>query len=146
MVSHDRHLLTTVIDNFYLVDAGAVTEFDGDLDDYAQWLASSRSTIENKVETLAKPPKPVATRPVAVKSLSGLRSRLARCEKRMQGLSVESTQLDAELAAPTLYEAGQRKRLEELTTQRARLAQETEQIETEWLELSEQLQAAASGA
>jgi ATP-binding cassette, subfamily F, member 3 len=141
MVSHDRYLLTTVMDNFYLVDAGAVTEFDGDLDDYARWLASSRSPIENKVENKAK-----QTKPVAPTSLSSLRSRLARCEKRMQALSVESTQLDAQLAAPTLYDAGHRKRLEELTTQRARLAQETEQIETEWLELSEQLQAAASGA
>ncbi len=39
MVSHDRHLLATVTDRFLLVDAGSVQEFDGDLDDYARWLA-----------------------------------------------------------------------------------------------------------
>src|SRR5512139_1045960 len=43
MVSHDRHLLATVTDRFLLVDGGRVTEFDGDLDDYARWLARSGS-------------------------------------------------------------------------------------------------------
>ena len=39
VVSHDRHLLRTVADQFYVVHAGRVQPFDGDLEDYAQWLA-----------------------------------------------------------------------------------------------------------
>ena len=39
MVSHDRHLLRTVIDEFYIVADGRATPFDGDLDDYAKWAA-----------------------------------------------------------------------------------------------------------
>src|SRR3984957_1049857 len=41
LVSHDRHLLRTVADQFYVVHAGRVQPFDGDLEDYAQWLAQA---------------------------------------------------------------------------------------------------------
>ena len=38
LVSHDRALLREVCDEFWLVARGAVTPFDGDLDDYQRWL------------------------------------------------------------------------------------------------------------
>ena len=38
VISHDRHLLRNTVDQFYLVANGSVNEFDGDLDDYQQWL------------------------------------------------------------------------------------------------------------
>src|SRR5690606_25928802 len=42
VVSHDRHLLKSTTDNFYLVADGKVVEFEGDLDDYARWLVEFR--------------------------------------------------------------------------------------------------------
>ena len=41
LVSHDRHLLRTVANEFYIVHAGRAQPFDGDLEDYAQWLAAA---------------------------------------------------------------------------------------------------------
>ena len=38
LVSHDRHLLRSVCDDLWLVDAGQVAPFKGDLDDYRTWL------------------------------------------------------------------------------------------------------------
>jgi ATP-binding cassette subfamily F protein 3 len=38
LVSHDRTLLREVCDEFWLVTAGGVLPFDGDLDDYQKWL------------------------------------------------------------------------------------------------------------
>ncbi|MBE2241160.1 MAG: ATP-binding cassette domain-containing protein, partial [Burkholderiaceae bacterium] len=38
LVSHDRALLREVCDEFWLVAGGGVKPFDGDLDDYQQWL------------------------------------------------------------------------------------------------------------
>src|SRR6202034_2604245 len=43
LVSHDRHLLRTVADEFYVVHGGRVQPFDGDLADYAQWLGAEAS-------------------------------------------------------------------------------------------------------
>jgi ATP-binding cassette, subfamily F, member 3 len=158
LVSHDRHLLTTVSDRFLLVSDGRVRDFDGDLDDYARWLASGEAPAQAgpaaaKVAAAAKPP--AATKPAATKvdaqqrrretagqrqATAPLRSRLARCEKRLSELSVEAKRLDAELAAPGTYTPGQVKQLQELTVQRARIAQETESVETEWLQLTEELE------
>lgn len=38
LVSHDRHLLRTVCDDFWLVGRGSVGPFDGSLDDYQRYL------------------------------------------------------------------------------------------------------------
>lgn len=42
LVSHDRYLLRSTVDEFWLVDDGVLRPFDGDLDDYAQWLQKER--------------------------------------------------------------------------------------------------------
>ncbi|WP_155489376.1 ATP-binding cassette domain-containing protein, partial [Cronobacter sakazakii] len=39
VVSHDRHLIRSTTDDLYLVHDGKVEPFDGDLDDYQQWLS-----------------------------------------------------------------------------------------------------------
>ena len=44
LVSHDRHLLNTVADEFRLVADGRALPFDGDLEDYARWLATAPAT------------------------------------------------------------------------------------------------------
>src|SRR5690606_32480554 len=38
LVSHARHLLRTTVDSFWIVATGSVKEFDGDLEDYRNWL------------------------------------------------------------------------------------------------------------
>jgi ATP-binding cassette subfamily F protein 3 len=158
MVSHDRHLLATVTDRFLLVSGGRVQDFDGDLDDYARWLArsdtaASAQPVAKKTAAPAEVPK-AAPRPDSQqrrregaeqrKSLAPLRSRLARVEKRMQELATESAKLDEQLADPALYEAAGRARQMELSAQRARAAQETEAVEAEWLELSGELERAGA--
>jgi ATP-binding cassette subfamily F protein 3 len=173
MVSHDRHLLTTVTDRFLLVAGGRVQDFDGDLDDYARWLARNDSTGAQAANQQASdtPPPPGKTRTAPApkpapqssasgaaaaqrrrdsadqrKALAPVRSRLARVEKRMQELGAEAATLDTQLADPALYEPGARIRQLDLAAQRARVAQETEQVEAEWLELNEQLERAAGGS
>ncbi|MCO6440365.1 MAG: ATP-binding cassette domain-containing protein, partial [Nitrococcus mobilis] len=37
-IAHDRHLLNSTVDEYLLVNDGGVQRFDGDLDDYRQWL------------------------------------------------------------------------------------------------------------
>ncbi len=147
MVSHDRHLLSSVTDRFLLVDGGRVEEFDGDLDDYARWLARSGAAASAPAAVAANPakaaePRPAAKPPAARRNPSALRSRLARVEKRMGELAQRAKELDEQLSDPALYGAAERKRQLELTAERARVAQETGEVETEWLEISEELEGA----
>ena len=58
LVSHDRALLREVCDEFWLVTAGGVSPFDGDLDDYQKWLLEVSRAIARGAEP-PPPPKPV---------------------------------------------------------------------------------------
>jgi len=46
VVSHDRHLLRTSVDQLLLVDEGRLAPFDGDLDDYPAWLLRRQTRLE----------------------------------------------------------------------------------------------------
>jgi ATP-binding cassette subfamily F protein 3 len=161
-----------VTDRFLLVDGGRVQEFDGDLDDYARWLtrgdarhdggnggshgASMRAGDDGaSPPATANPPANASSntsREAAQqrrreaadqrKALAPLRARLARCDKRLQELAALAKSLDAQLADPALYEAGERARQMDLTTQRARVAQETGEVESEWLTLTDEIERA----
>jgi ATP-binding cassette subfamily F protein 3 len=167
MVSHDRHLLNTVSDRFLLVDAGAVEPFDGDLGDYAAWLAGGgaaaasksnstragastepsahRSAPKAATETRAEAQQRRRAQAERRQELAPLRSRLARCEKQMQTLAADAQRLDQQLADPALYEKSEAARLRDFMAQRARVAQQIGDLENEWLELSETLEAAVEG-
>ncbi|MCY0386329.1 ATP-binding cassette domain-containing protein [Robbsia sp. Bb-Pol-6] len=56
LVSHDRHLLRATTDAFLLVGHGEVKPFDGDLDDYKDWLLDSariRAMAESRAASAA---------------------------------------------------------------------------------------------
>jgi ATP-binding cassette subfamily F protein 3 len=65
LVSHDRALLRSVCDEFWLVGRGAVTPFDGDLDDYQRYLLEESRRLREEARTagtgarLAKAAAPV---------------------------------------------------------------------------------------
>jgi ATP-binding cassette subfamily F protein 3 len=42
VVSHDRHLLRATTEQFIIVESGRLREFDGDLDDYKDWLFQTK--------------------------------------------------------------------------------------------------------
>ncbi|MDB6000596.1 MAG: transporter [Rhizobacter sp.] len=76
LVSHDRALLREVCDEFWLVTAGAVQPFDGDLDDYQKWLMEQSKEAARERTRAAKngggpraaaaPAPVVETKPVTV--------------------------------------------------------------------------------
>ena len=50
LISHDRHLLSSSVDTFYLVDNGSVELFDGNLDDYKDYILNLNSPKSKKIE------------------------------------------------------------------------------------------------
>ena len=57
LVSHDRALLREVCDEFWIVTAGGVTPFDGDLDDYQRWLLEVSRALA-RGQAVPPPPRP----------------------------------------------------------------------------------------
>jgi ATP-binding cassette subfamily F protein 3 len=148
VVSHDRHLLRTVADLFYVVHDGRVEPFDGDLEDYAQWLAAraadSAATAGSDVpsgdsaQARRQRRREDAQRRAA---LSPLKAQLARLEKELDSLARETAQVQAALTAPDLYAESAKTRLRELLEKQAHLARETARVEAQWLAGGEELEA-----
>jgi ATP-binding cassette subfamily F protein 3 len=57
LVSHDRHLLRATTDQFLIVADGRLQAFDGDLDDYRDWLFKTKLAPEAVVVPLPAAPK-----------------------------------------------------------------------------------------
>ena len=156
LVSHDRHLLRTVADEFVIVHQGRAVPFDGDLEDYARWLGETEAVVG---EVAAKGP-PAEAVPVAQPQsqtsearkqrkreeaerrnrLTPLKAKIAKYDEELSRLAARSTELQKQLAAPDIYSAASKERLKELLTQQAQLARETERVESAWLEASEELE------
>jgi len=149
LVSHDRHLLRTTADSLYLVDAGRMTPFDGDLDDYANWLAEQRNAASTSAPDESKTARREArenaekTRQQLLAQRRPLIKEAEKLEKLMPGWQQEKDQLDERLGDPTLYANPDRTLLESLLKRQAQLADDIENAEMRWLEIQEQLESLA---
>jgi len=152
LVSHDRHLLRTVADEFIVVHQGRAVPFDGDLEDYAKWLdetatgvaapgpvgsAGAQQQPTDSAEARKQRKREEAERR---NRLTPLKAKIAKCDDELARLAAKSQALQAQLAAPDIYAASSKDRLKELLSQQAQLARETERVETAWLEASEELE------
>jgi ATP-binding cassette, subfamily F, member 3 len=74
LVSHDRALLRSVCDEFWMVSRGGVAPFDGDLDDYQRYLLDEakrqREAIRRPNQKRPKPPPPASPNPALFSAIS----------------------------------------------------------------------------
>ncbi|MGB2108408.1 MAG: ATP-binding cassette domain-containing protein [Marinobacter vinifirmus] len=156
VVSHDRHLLRNTVDQFWLVSDGAVQEYDGDLEDYERWLAERRKdddeppkrevveqAAENKVATgataLTADERKARKRQEAElrQKLSPWRKKQGNLETRMEQLQQELAGVEQQLSDPAIYDDSAKVKLKELLAQQTGLKRELDDVEAEWLEVSE---------
>ena len=142
LVSHDRHLLRATCDELWLVADGGVQPFDGDLDDYADWLARSRATEK---PAASKPERADARnadpgRKSALATRRTLDKELQKLEQQLAGWQGELKLLEARLADPALYAGTQATLLTELGQRQHLLMQNIDAAESRWLDLQEQLE------
>ena len=149
LVSHDRALLRSVCDEFWMVSRGGVEPFDGDLDDYQRYLldeakrqreeAKTSSAVnttpitpEVTSEAIIKTGKSKQSVPSAVKPL---RKELDKVDRQIEALNKEKTDLQEILSITTqsdeLAKAG--KRLKSIDD-------ELNSLEEKWLQISEEIE------
>ena len=146
IVSHDRHLLRTVTDQFYLVHAGRVDAFDGDLDDYRRYLQQAQQPADVTVATTtgntARNRK--AQRRIEAEQRQAsqpLRREIRQLETALSRLTSRKAELEQQLADPVLYDEANKDRLKELLAEQAGVLRELAATEEAWLEKSEKLEA-----
>ena len=147
LVSHDRSLLRSVCDEFWLVSRGGVAPFDGDLDDYQRYLldeakrareALKASLRESKgAKEIAAPP-PVANKKITA-NLKNLKRDLGKLEQRMFELQTQKHELEARLSTQTPPLSPQE--IGELGLKLQTINDTLADCEDQWLLLSEQIEA-----
>jgi ATP-binding cassette subfamily F protein 3 len=152
LVSHDRHLLRATCDELWLVADGKVTPFDGDLDDYAEWLNQSRAAeksaerekSQKRKESEADAARRAAARAQPEKSALAVRRPLQKesekLEQQIAAWQGELKLLETRLADPALYAGADARLLDELTLRQNLLTQSIETAESRWLEIHELLE------
>ena len=143
VVSHDRHLLRTVTDDLWLVSNGAAKSFDGDLEDYRQWLLN-KDKPQKKASSVVSNNKKLDRQAAAQQrqKLQPLRKAVKEAEQEMEKLSLALAELEQQLADNELYTESAKQKLKDLLQQQADLKIALEQAEMRWFEASEQLEAA----
>ncbi|WP_419712874.1 ATP-binding cassette domain-containing protein [Pseudomonas sp. NFX224] len=145
VVSHDRHLLKSTTDNFYLVADGKVEEFDGDLEDYTRWLVEYRQRNAPVSNTPVNPDK--TDKKAQRQAAAALRQQLAPHKREAEKLEAELGKLheklakiDTSLGDSDLYEPARKNDLRDLLAEQAKLKVREAELEEAWMEALELLE------
>lgn len=130
LISHDRHLLKTTVNDFYLVYNQQLRYFEGDLDEYHLWLASAASITKNAINDNDQ----------NYRERKQLQNRLKKLEELINTHHREAQKLEEKLADGQIYEKGQEEKLAALITKRNNVRSLLLQIEEEWLDISSSLE------
>ncbi len=137
VVSHDRHLLRTVTDQFLLVYGGQVVQFDGDLDDYAQWLkqntACKGEPSSSSMRGANTRKKSKQERAEERRKLKPLQDKLKKTENRLEKLYSKRLTLEEKLADGQLYEKEEKEHLKKTIGEKFELDQRIKEAEEAWL-------------
>ncbi|MFC0179661.1 ABC transporter ATP-binding protein [Thorsellia kenyensis] len=155
VVSHDRHLLRAVTDEFYLVDAGQVEIFQGDLADYQKWIAEQQ---KNNLINAKEQSNLVAIKEQEDDNLSisrkdqkkieaqlraktaPIRKKITEQEKIIEKQAKLLAELEEKLSDNSLYEPENKSKLQDILQQQIEIKYNLESAEEEWLSLQNELE------
>lgn len=145
VVSHDRHLLKSTTDDFLLVADGKVESFDGDLEDYARWLAEYRqrnAAVSTAVGNLDKTDKKAQRQAAAAlrQQLAPHKRQADKLEQELGALHVQLATIEARLGESDVYEAARKDELRDLLARQAALKVREGELEEAWMEALELLE------
>lgn len=144
VVSHDRHLLRTSTDSLVQVSNGKVAEFNGDLDDYFNYIREQRrdedasaSLDKTSTQNKRQQRQDAAQRR---KELQPLRNKLKKLDAEVERLSQRKRDIEQELAGEEIYEEKNKDKLKELMQQQMTVSSQLQQAEELWMSISEELE------
>ncbi len=146
VVSHDRHLLSNTVEQFWLVHDGVVSDFDGDLEDYRAFIKQSQlvdsaptdnATGQNSSETK----KDKKRREAEIrKQISPLKKQVDKLEAQVEKIQGKLDELEQMLSDSSLYEAKQKELLQKCLAEQADATKLMAVVEEEWMEKLEELE------
>ncbi|MHA6312886.1 ABC transporter ATP-binding protein [Pantoea sp. USHLN298] len=148
VVSHDRHLLRATTDDLYLVHDGKVDVFEGDLEDYQQWLSDLQKQqaqqdappkLDNGNSAQAR--KDQKRRDAELRTQTQpLRKEIEKLEKQMTQWQKQLAEAENQLADSAIYEQSRKTDLTAALQRQAESKSALEEVEMAWLEAQEKLE------
>ncbi len=137
LVSHDRYLLEACADRLWHVAGGAVTPFDGDIDDYRRTILSGGD--QQRGDDASPRPRRARRNPACRRrkaaEFAPLQRQIKKAEADIARHSQRIADIDAILADPQLY-VRDAARAAALNKERAEVATALSAAEETWLALS----------
>ncbi|MCA6960792.1 ABC transporter ATP-binding protein [Pectobacterium odoriferum] len=148
VVSHDRHLIRSTTDDLYLVHDQKVEPFDGDLEDYQQWLVglqrqenTADETPKENTANSAQGRKDQKRREAELRTQTQpLRKQITKLEQQMEKLGETLAALETRLADSAIYDISRKAELTDCLQQQTKVKIELEETEMSWLDAQEQLE------
>ncbi len=159
LVSHDRHLLEAIADKLWLIDDGNVSEFNGDLNDYQEFLNKKNREYKEKLneKTQNQPKQNLFSEKAKAQtyktkeqkkleaqkrqSLRPLKLEIEKLEKQMEKIKKSLADIDTTLSDLELY-SKEPEKVEILSIERAKLSDELDKCEITWIEKQDELELA----
>ncbi len=159
LVSHDRHLLEAIADKLWLIDDGNVSEFNGDLNDYQEFLNKKNREYKEKLneKTQKQPNQNLVSEKAKAQtyktkeqkkleaqkrqSLRPLKLEIEKLEKQMEKIKKSLADIDTTLSDLELY-SKEPENVEILSIERAKLSDELDECEIAWIEKQDELEQA----
>ena len=159
LVSHDRHLLEAIADKLWLIDDGNVSEFNGDLNDYQEFLNKKNREYKEKLneKTQNQPKQNLISEKAKAQtyktkeqkkleaqkrqSLRPLKLEIEKLEKQMEKIKKSLADIDTTLSDLELY-SKEPEKVEILSIERAKLSDELDKCEIAWIEKQDELEQA----
>lgn len=159
LVSHDRHLLEAIADKLWLIDDGNVSEFNGDLNDYQEFLNKKNREYKEKLneKTQNQPKQNLFSEKAKAQtyktkeqkkleaqkrqSLRPLKLEIEKLEKQMEKIKKSLADIDTTLSDLELY-SKEPEKVEILSIERAKLSDELDECEIAWIEKQDKLEQA----
>ncbi|MBN2864481.1 MAG: ATP-binding cassette domain-containing protein [Thiotrichales bacterium] len=151
LVTHDKHLLASIADQFWWVHDGDVQLYHGDLESYLQArLKAIKETqaVAKSVgseEVLSKSKKQQRQQNANVRKqldqkIKPLQQAVKKLEKQLEAAQVELASLHAQMEDSAIYEAANKQKLTDVIKRQAELEGLIEEVEMDWLEHQEKIE------
>lgn len=137
IVSHDRSLIRAVADELWLVADGEAKLFDGDLEDYKNWIETRRprETAQVKPE---KPHQPAVPKP----NRKALQSKQTKLETELGKAQNELSEINRQLGDTATYTECSKDFITQLNARHEILVSKVAELEESWLEMEISLEGA----
>ena len=153
IVSHDRHLLSNTVDEFYSIHEGVFTEFSGSIHDYESWLkktgqlyGSNKALSSNDYDSRPEKSKldKKEQRQLAAakrKKLAPIKDKGKKLERSIERIHTDLEKIKQDLAKEDLYQEGNKNKLTEVLQREGLLKSKLEEKESEWFSVQQELEA-----